>query len=145
MTLLYACIKELTTMNIYLDINGVLLTKDLRQANHLEEFLISLLEHHKVYWLTTHCKGDENSAIQYLASYLDSKSLELCKKIKPTNWQTLKTEAIDFSQPFLWFDDSILGAEKRELIKQNKLKSWVKVDLESNQNQLRHFSIFVEI
>ena len=27
--------------------------------------------------------------------------------IKPTEWGEVKTDAINFSQPFLWFDDTI--------------------------------------
>jgi len=32
-------------------------------------------------------------------------------KIQPTNWDTLKTEAIDFTNDFRWFDDNIKEAE----------------------------------
>jgi len=119
-------------MNIYLDINGVLLTKNLQQALYLEPFLTALINRHSVFWLTTHCKGDATPTIQYLSFYLDKECLKLCKTIKPTNWQTLKTEAIDMTQDFLWFDDYILDVEKQILLKHNKIESWIKVDLEDN-------------
>ncbi|OGY28029.1 MAG: hypothetical protein A2Z42_02100 [Candidatus Woykebacteria bacterium RBG_19FT_COMBO_43_10] len=50
---------------------------------------------------------------------------------------TSKTEAIDFSSPFLWFDDYLFDFEKEDLIKHGALKNWVIVDLSANPNQLR--------
>ena len=85
-------------MNIYLDIDGVLITKKGKSAKGVVEFIKYVTDHHSVYWLTTHCKGVESTAIKYLQDKLPPRVLQYLKKIKPTNWQTLKTEAIDFSQ-----------------------------------------------
>jgi hypothetical protein len=125
-------------MNIYIDINGVLLTKDLRQALYLEKFLTKILQNNTVYWLTTHCKGDSTMTLQYLASYVDTSCLELCKKILPTNWITWKTEAIDMTKDFLWFDDSLMETEKQALQQAGKFSSWICIDLMNNPNQLNN-------
>ena len=123
-------------MNIYLDINGVLLTKDLQPAKHLNKFLTYITGNFNVYWLTTHCKGDATATIQYLANHLDDDLIKLAKKIHPTNWSTLKTEAIDWNTPFLWFDDYLLETEKNELSMHNALNNWIKIDLSKSENAL---------
>jgi len=129
-------------MNIYIDIDGVILTNNLRPAEHLGEFLKYILESHNVYWLTTHCKGDNLNAIIYLKQFLPNELIKLCEKIKPTSWQTLKTEAIDFSKDFLLLDDYLLEAEKEVLKNHEKLSSWIKIDYDKNYNQLLNLLLF---
>jgi len=48
----------------------------------------------------------------------------------------MKTEAIDFSVPFFWFDDYVLEAEKRILKQNGSFSSWVSVDLANNDNNI---------
>lgn len=55
-----------TMKNLYLDINGVLLTKEGQEADYLLEFLHFAAKEYNCYWLTTHCKGDVSTALQYL-------------------------------------------------------------------------------
>lgn len=124
-------------MNIYLDIDGVLVGRGRVPAHHLKEFLTSCLANHSVYWLTTHCKGDTETAIAYLEQILDKEMLELAKKIKPTNWSHSKTEGIDFSQPFIWFDDYIFEFEKEQLRINHCFGSWIRVDLVNNPEHLK--------
>ena len=125
-------------MNIYLDIDGVILANDKQLANHAEQFLRSILNNYpdSTYWLTTHCRGNASDAVLFLSRFLKDDMVELLKKIKPTNWEEWKTEAIDFTQPFLWFDDDLFEVEKNELIKFDALKSWVEIDLSKDKNQL---------
>ena len=124
-------------MNIYLDIDGVILANEGQPSLHAKEFIKFITDNFDVYWLTTHCKGDAEYTINHIHRFFDLETLSLLKKIKPTNWITWKTEAIDFSQPFLWLDDQIFDKEKNELIKNNTLKSWIKIDLSNNVNQLK--------
>lgn len=130
-------------MNIYLDIDGVLLANDLNPANHASEFLKVVLERYpdSTYWLTTHCQGDSNTPIQHIGHLFDEETVALMRKIKPTKWDLAKTRAIDYSQPFLWFDDDIFHEEKETLIKHNALDSWIEVDLRKDPNQLQKFVI----
>jgi RAB protein geranylgeranyltransferase component A len=125
--------------NIYLDIDGVLLANDLNPAKHVHEFLEKVVSNHDVYWLTTHCKGDASTAYKRLSLVLKPRTMELLKDVKATDWDTAKTEAIDFSQPFLWFDDDLFHDEKQALIKHGVLDNWIEVDLAKDEDQLAKF------
>ena len=59
------------------------------------------------------------------------------KMIKATDWSTAKTEAIDFTQPFLWFDDDLFPEEESVLRQNNVLENWIEVNLARNPDQLR--------
>ncbi len=124
-------------MNVYLDIDGVLLANEKQPALHVKDFLKYFIDNHDVYQLTTHCKGDANYTVNHVHSYFDLETLELLRKIKPTNWSYSKTEAIDFSKPFVWFDDFIFEFEKEQLRKHNAINSWVKVDLSESVDRLK--------
>jgi len=123
-------------MNIYLDIDGVILANDKEPAKYAKEFLKYITNNHTVYWLTTHCKGDADYTVNHINRFFDIESIGYLKKIKPTNWNTWKTEAIDFSAPFFWLDDDLFEAEKQDLIKNNALENWIEIDLAKNVNQL---------
>lgn len=129
--------------NIYLDIDGVLLANDLNPANHAAEFLKYVLTNFPdtTYWLTTHCQGDASVPIQHIGHLFDETTVEIIKQIKPTTWETAKTRAIDFSKPFLWFDDDLFYEEKQALIEHDALDNWIQVDLSKNPDQLRNFLI----
>lgn len=130
-------------MNVYLDIDGVILANDLSPANHASEFLKIVVERYpdSTYWLTTHCQGDPNTPIQHIGHLFDDETVALMRKIKPTTWDLAKTRAIDFSQPFLWFDDDIFHEEKQTLLKHDALDSWIEVDLRKDPNQLQKFVV----
>jgi len=87
--------------DLYLDINGEILTKDGKPANYLLDFLKKATENYNCYWLTTHCKGDAKTAVDYLESRLPDEAMNFIRKIKPTSWNTLKTEAINFDNDFI--------------------------------------------
>jgi hypothetical protein len=128
-------------MNIYLDIDGVLLANDLNPANHASEFLQYVLDKYpdSTYWLTTHCQGDASVPIQHIGHLFNADTVELMKKIKPTSWDLAKTRAIDFAEPFLWFDDDLFFEEKQSLQEHNVLDNWIQVDLSKNPDQLNAF------
>ena len=103
-------------MKIYLDIDGVLLTsKNTKAAFNSELFIDFLVKSFDCFWLTTHCKGDSKPAIKYLERFFDNTAIALLKQIKATNWDTLKTEAIDFNSEFYWLDDYPFKAEIKVL------------------------------
>lgn len=127
-------------MDVYLDIDGVLLANDLNAANHVHAFLETV--NHKaetVYWLTTHCNGDAQTAVRRLSLVFEPKTLELVKSYKPTAWETAKTRAIDFNRPFLWFDDDLFYEEEQTLKQRKALDNWIGVDLAKNPDQLADF------
>jgi hypothetical protein len=128
-------------MNVYLDIDGVLLANDLNPANYASEFLQFVLDKYPdtTYWLTTHCQGDASVPIQHIGHLFSPDIVELMKKIKPTSWDLAKTRAIDFTKPFLWFDDDLFFEEKQSLIEHKVLDNWIQVDLSKNPDQLGAF------
>ena len=99
-------------LKLYLDIDGVLLhTKKPHAAEYAAEFIDYVTANFDCYWLTTHCKGDATTAQQYLTEYFPAEVMEKIKRIKPTNWDTLKTDAINFHEKFIWLDDYPFRAE----------------------------------
>lgn len=119
-------------MKLYIDIDGVLLkARDPYPAEYAEEFISYIVEHFDCYWLTTHCKGDTTPTINYLSEYFSDSALEKLKRIKSTMWDTLKTDALDFSSKFIWLDDYIMNAEFAVLEENNCLDAAYKVDLET--------------
>ena len=125
-------------MKAYLDIDGVILANDQQKANYSDEFIKYLVENYDVYWLTTHCKGDAEHTIDHLSRFFSPETIELLRKIKPTNWDTWKTEAIDFEDDFLWFDDEVFNVEVNVLKEKGKFDSWVPIDLSNDINQLKN-------
>lgn len=129
---------------LYLDIDGVLLTvKQTRPADHSSAFIEFITVNFDCYWLTTHCKGDAKNAISYLTRYFDNQILQLLHQVKPTNWETLKTEAVDFSYDFFWLKDYPFNAEKEILSKHNQLESLILVDL-NNKDELRRITVVLD-
>lgn len=63
------------------------------------------------------------------------------KRIKPTTWlgSPSKTDAIDFTKPFLWFDDDLFLSEKKALLDHDVLDNWIEVDLKKDPDQLGKF------
>ena len=91
---------------LYLDIDGVLLTtKQTRPASNVQEFINFVTSNFDCYWLTTHCKGNNQTVLKYLSEYFNKETLKKFETIKATNWTTLKTEAIDFNSDFFWLED----------------------------------------
>jgi len=119
-------------MNIYLDIDGVLLdTKEYKQMPYLKEFLMTVfnISNGEVYWLSTHTKhGESDVALYHLEEALDKDIFEMIKKIKNTKWYDLKTQGIDLKNDFLWFDDVIFQAENNVLENVGKEHCLIKVN-----------------
>ena len=134
---------ELISMkpNIYLDIDGFLLANEKYAAISSKEFLKYALTNYPdtTYWLTTHCNGDASAPVRHISHLFDDETVELLKQIKATSWQTAKTRGIDFTKPFLWFDDDLFYEEKQTLLEYGVLDNWIEVDLAKNPNQLAKF------
>jgi len=128
-------------MNLYLDIDGVLVSNALGHqgsaARYAAEFLREATRQHDCFWLTTHCRGGENNAPHYLRHKLPPHAAQYVQLIKNTDWETWKTEAIDFSQDFLWLDDEVYQPELDELSKHGCLERLIRVDLRKHPDQLQ--------
>jgi hypothetical protein len=125
-------------MNIYIDIDGVLLINDKHAAPHADQFLQYVLDKYpeSTYWLSTHCWKGENRAIEVVSPKLNAETVKLLPKINPTEWVDHKTDAIDFSKPFIWFDDDLYEEEREALMKHNTLSSHIEINLAKDENQL---------
>ena len=124
--------------NVYIDIDGVILTKGVVPALHLDKFLKYVLSKYSVFWLTSRCHGDSKYTLSYLSKFFPEETVNLFRQIKPTNFQVDKTEAIDFNKRFFWLDNEIFESEKTTLIKNGKYDSWIEVNLIKDPNQLLH-------
>lgn len=124
-------------MKIYIDIDGVLLTKDKKVPDYGNELIDFLTDRFDCYWLTTHCRTGRNVAVEYLKGFYRSSTLEKLERIKSSEWIDLKTEGIDFESGFIWLEDYPFNSEKEELRKRGKLDSLIIVDL-SRQNELKN-------
>jgi hypothetical protein len=130
-------------MNIYLDIDGVLRTYIAQAVPYVDEFLQAVLAKYpdSTYWLTTHYWQGQDTTRVVLEPVLRPETVKLLDKIKPTTWGEFKTDGIDFSKPFLWFDDEFLYDEEREeLLKHGALENHVLVDLYQNPDQLHQLT-----
>ncbi|MEI6169680.1 MAG: hypothetical protein WCP56_01635 [Candidatus Saccharibacteria bacterium] len=129
--------KNMQKPNIYLDIDGVILANEDNLSIGAEELIKYAVENFDVYWLTTHCtESDATHAINYVMRAGSESLRQHLEKLIPTSWREYKTEAIDFSKPFLWFDDDCYLSERRDLEKNNAFNSWIEVDLRNYPDQL---------
>lgn len=127
---------------LYLDIDGVLITaKNSIAPVGIDAFIQFITSNYDCYWLTTHCKGDSEPCIQYLAKYLSKESLSALTDVHPTNWNTLKTEAINLNEPFFWLDDYVMLAERKILEIAGHLDSLIIVDLNRDKELNRVINI----
>ena len=124
--------------NVYIDIDGVILTRGVVPALHLDKFLTYVLDKYSVFWLTSRCHGDSKYTLSYLSKFFPEETVNLFRQIKPTNFHVDKTEAIDFNKRFFWLDNEIFESEKTALIKNGKYDSWIEVNLIKDPNQLLH-------
>lgn len=122
--------------NLYLDIDGVILTKKGVAAEHVTEFLRYVTINFNCYWLTTHCDGNATMAFLYLVGKLPPEAVSVLEKIKPTRWKLWKPEGIDFSKDFFWLDDYAFEGDRKILEEHQALDKLITVDLQANPNQL---------
>lgn len=123
-------------IDLYLEIDGVILTRGVTPAPHLETFLAYILDNYSVSWLTSWCKGNNVPTVKYLSRFLSRECVALVKKIKPTNFILDKTEAIDFNKNFFWLDKELFDSEKNTLKRHDVYESWIELNLMKNPNQL---------
>lgn len=128
-------------MKIYLDIDGTMIHEDRsdmysKPAVGLEDFIVALRPH-DTYWLTTHCTtGDPTNARRIMKAVLPEELHADIDRIKPTVWQDLKIEGIDFQSDFIWFDNDIYAGEWEKLKQCNDNQTVIEVDLRTNPMHL---------
>jgi hypothetical protein len=131
-------------MNIYLDIDGTLIHDDLvnfgQPAAGLTQF-ITALKPHTVFWLTTHCRdGNPYRAREIVKRHLSEDLHEDIDRITPTVWDMMKTEGIDWTQDFIWFDDTITSSEWERIKQGRETQQAVEINLCANPTQLQEIT-----
>lgn len=122
-----------------MDIDGVILANEENLAVGAIEFIRYATDNFEVYWLTTHCMdGNPSHAIEYVQRATKDDIRPYLEKLRPTTWSLAKTEAIDFSKPFMWYDDDCYSGERIALNEHNTFNSWIEVDLARYPDQLVH-------
>lgn len=103
---------------IYFDIDGVI-----KGIASPKSDVVDLLWYciHKypdsLYWLTTHCRSGVNNVKYVLRGELpDELADKMCDIFHPTDWEVLKTDAIDMDSDFVWFDDNLFESERQVLV-----------------------------
>jgi len=125
-------------MNIYLDIDGVLLANESNAAEGADALIQRALEvcPDSVYWLTTHDWRGEDTVHEVLDPVLLPDTIKLLDKIKHTAWDDIKTDGIDFTKKFLWLDDD-LWPEELAILEDNDAKdNMILIDLNKDPQQL---------
>ena len=123
--------------DIYLGMDGVILTKGVMPALHLDAFLKYITANFSVSWLSTRCRGSNEKALKYLSQFLFPQTLSYIKPIKPLDFSLDKTEAIDFKKQFFWLEVQLFDSEMNVLRRNNAYDSWIELDLIKNPNQLQ--------
>jgi hypothetical protein len=126
-------------MNIYLDIDGTMIHENLAEpeaAAGLEAFIVALRPHN-TYWLTTHCRdGNPERPREIMKRFLSPKLHADIDRIKPIVWDVMKTEGIDWSHDFIWFDDTITEMEWKRFESAGPNQQVIEMNLRENPQQL---------
>lgn len=100
--------------NLYLDVDGVLLlTCNVKPFEKVNKMLLKMLLHkgfrqqfNEIYWLS--CWTKTGSTKQLYEDYPEFKKLKATALV----WDNYKTDAIDWSKKFMWFEDGVLDEER---------------------------------
>lgn len=132
-------------MNIYLDIDGTMIHedewgRDNLAAAGLAEFIIALRPY-DTYWLTTHCRnGNPERPREIMKRHLPESLHPDIDRIKPTVWDTMKTQGIDWTEDFIWFDNDIMDAEWLRFESAKPEQQVIEVNLRTNPEQLKEIT-----
>lgn len=116
-------------MDIYLDIDGTIrgVASPINDVIELLEYCLDNFPG-QLYWLTTHCRGGVNNCYYALDFLPDDLRKRVTNEIKPTDWGAMKTDAINFSRPFVWVDDTIFDSELRVLAEKGADDGFFKIN-----------------
>lgn len=125
-------------IDIYLNIDGVVLTKDHRPARHAPEFLEYVISNHpeSTYWLTDDSQENADALVQRISHMFDSKTNELLRKIETKLHTGSQAWAIDFTRPFLWLDVDKYPEERQSLRLSGLEDNFIPIDLARDTQQL---------
>jgi hypothetical protein len=119
------------SMNIYLEIDSVLLVNGETLANHADAFLQAIMMKYPdaTYWLTPNDKVRRDEVGKLLTSQLKPETAALLDKIKVAEWNGVASDAINFKQDFLWFGNELWQEDLKALEKHDVIERFILVDL----------------
>lgn len=125
-------------MNIYLDISGTLVHGNGGLAFGADDFLQFIAGHWpgSTYWLSTYTWRGKDRAYEVISPLVQPTTRQAIRQFQPANWIDLKTDGIDFTTPFLWFDDNLFPDERLILKHNDALACHRLVNLRTDPNQL---------
>lgn len=108
-------------MKVFLDIDGVLLGTDpdmpsrATLAPHALAFLEFATRHFEVFWLAPQCRGNAQDAVDHLVRHAKLSDRErimtVAAKVRATDYDDDRTEALPQDGDFVWFDDELSEGE----------------------------------
>ncbi len=134
-------------INIYLDIDGVLLIPDYTNGDKwipdIENIFKYLTENFNCFWLSTHSHHGKLDTNKLFYSLPKDNLKKYFEKIKSPAWNVLKTEAIDFSMPFIWIEDQPLASEIEVLKQHGCSESLLLVNIKKDRLTLEKIKEYV--
>lgn len=132
-------------MNIYLDINGVILD-GYKPAYLADEFLAYVCRHwpDTTYWLSSFAWQGKEHVTELLRPILKPKTIQIIQTIQLAKWRELKTEGINFKKPFLWFDDNLFSEERKILEHYSALRCHRLINLQRDPTQLMDELVYLK-
>jgi hypothetical protein len=133
-------------LKVFLDIDGVLLGADRDKshraclADHALSFLEFVVSRFDVYWLAPQCRGDAAAAVAHLVRHAKLSDRErlmtLASRVKATNFEDDRTEALPEDGDFVWFDDEPSEGEMAVLKRCGWLDRWQWIDTREEPEDL---------
>ncbi|WP_173984040.1 hypothetical protein [Magnetospirillum sp. SS-4] len=134
-------------VTLYLDIDGVFLrgvgpsvwNGSWEVAPHTVDFLEWALSQHCPVWLTARDRpGTGEGVTEAFASALGGSPIlsELVARIPFRQWESAKTNAMDFREDFLWLDDCPRPADLLRLEREGCVDRWIEVNTETQPDAL---------
>jgi hypothetical protein len=133
-------------LKVFLDIDGVLLGTDRDKshraclADHALPFLEFAVAHFEVYWLAPQCRGDATAAVAHLVRHAKlsdrERLMSLASKVRATNYDDDRTEALPEDGNFVWFDDQPGEGEMDALKRCGWLDRWQWIDTREEPEDL---------
>lgn len=97
--------------DLYLDVDGVMLANGVKDEPNvwlLKAVFENRHRFNRIFWLS--CWTLNGDATELYAKH----PAFACLEATPLKWNHDKTEAIDWSRPFVWIEDGILDSERAE-------------------------------
>jgi hypothetical protein len=125
-------------MNIYIDVDGVLILPDGTLAPYAEAFLTCLIAipNCHLFWLSAYDRPNTMNKATVLYPLLSKDLVIKLHNIQQAIWRHHKTDAINMRQRFLWYDDELFEEERSVLRHHGVLSSFRRITLQKDTYQL---------